>query len=143
MEKLKLIREYLGFTQSELAWKLEVSRAYLSQIETGERKLSPKLEAKLRELLLVLALQKSRALMSKEKRGLETIEVVNRLKKLGKKGIGEQVRCKVAIFNLFNPKLDPIITNAVWALDLYHQEIGKIDIVALDDYNLDELIAML
>ncbi len=44
MNKLKIIRKELGFTQKQLAEKLGVSRAQVANIEQGIRVITPRIE---------------------------------------------------------------------------------------------------
>lgn len=144
IKDLQRLRNAIGLSQEELAWRVGISRVSLSQIETGERKLNEKLEKKLRETVLVLAIKRLRSMMTEDKRVLETVDVVKKLNQMEKEThVGYMAGIPVAIFHIHNPDLDPIVTNAVWALSLYHQEITRIDIVLLDDYNLDNLAASL
>lgn len=42
-ERVKKIREYLGYTQKEFGKKIDVGQTYLSQIEKGDRPLTEKI----------------------------------------------------------------------------------------------------
>ena len=42
-KRVKMIREYLGYTQKEFGTKIDVGQTYLSQIEKGDRPLTEKI----------------------------------------------------------------------------------------------------
>ena len=42
-ERVKMIREHLGYTQKEFGTKIDVGQTYLSQIEKGDRPLTEKI----------------------------------------------------------------------------------------------------
>lgn len=42
-DRVKMIREYLGYTQKEFGSKIDVGQTYLSQLEKGDRPLTEKI----------------------------------------------------------------------------------------------------
>ncbi|MBN1367186.1 MAG: helix-turn-helix domain-containing protein [Dehalococcoidales bacterium] len=145
MKYLKQLRELTGLSQEDFAKRLNISRAWVAQLEANEDKQpSEELKNKIREVVLIRLLVPVRRLMTEPAR-IEDSDRAAKVLKLIEKSFGrdELAKRRVLLLSITDPNIVPAIVSAEWGLHLRENSLQTnnwLDIINLDDYdNLDDI----
>jgi transcriptional regulator with XRE-family HTH domain len=136
---VKQLRELTGLTQTEFATRVNTSRNYIAQIETGVRKPNASLKAKINEAVLAELVYKRRLEITTKQRLDESFELYHKLSRILR--IDKLVETRMLALDIDARNEIPIPVNGALALYIWTERLNKgllVDLVLLDTYKLED-----